>query len=348
MVEDSMEYEKLMKRRPHVVILGAGASVAAIPNGDKNGKQISVMNNFFQKTQTEYMLKGINLKTKSMNLEDIYNEIYERNELKGLCANLEKEIYKYFSDFVIPDEPTIYDYLVLSLRNKDLIASFNWDPLLCQAYKRCTEIVGNLPKLVFLHGNTEIAICVECRVKSFMYHKCSFCGNKLSPVKLLYPIKNKNYSSDIFIKSEWNVLRKKMQEALVLTIFGYSAPSSDIEAINLLKQAWGDSKNRIIEEVEIIDIKEKEELIKKWSPFTNSFHYKIYNSFFKSHIACFPRRTCECHIDQNLEVKGVLDDRNGFTANMTWQQIKKYLTPILEDEMTAKSDKLKDFWLKKW
>lgn len=32
------EYEYYMKNRPHVVILGAGASCAAIPNGDKNGK----------------------------------------------------------------------------------------------------------------------------------------------------------------------------------------------------------------------------------------------------------------------------------------------------------------------
>ncbi len=41
MKEDYYEFEYLMKRRPHVVILGAGASCAAIPNGDKNGKRIS-------------------------------------------------------------------------------------------------------------------------------------------------------------------------------------------------------------------------------------------------------------------------------------------------------------------
>ena len=32
------EYEYYMKNRPHVVILGAGASCAAIPNGDKYGR----------------------------------------------------------------------------------------------------------------------------------------------------------------------------------------------------------------------------------------------------------------------------------------------------------------------
>ncbi|MHA1748548.1 MAG: hypothetical protein ACTSXN_02865 [Promethearchaeota archaeon] len=31
------------------------------------------------------------------------------------------------------ESPTIYDYLILSLRKKDVIATFNWDPLLVQA-----------------------------------------------------------------------------------------------------------------------------------------------------------------------------------------------------------------------
>ena len=31
----------------HTVLLGAGATMAAIPNGDKNGKKSSVMNNLF-------------------------------------------------------------------------------------------------------------------------------------------------------------------------------------------------------------------------------------------------------------------------------------------------------------
>lgn len=36
----------MTKSRPHVVILGTGASCAAIPHGDKNGKKISAMNGF--------------------------------------------------------------------------------------------------------------------------------------------------------------------------------------------------------------------------------------------------------------------------------------------------------------
>ena len=37
--QEAFEFEILMKKRPHVVIPGGGASVAAIPNGDANGKK---------------------------------------------------------------------------------------------------------------------------------------------------------------------------------------------------------------------------------------------------------------------------------------------------------------------
>jgi hypothetical protein len=32
--------------RPHVVLLGAGASLAALPNGDKRGRKPPLMTNF--------------------------------------------------------------------------------------------------------------------------------------------------------------------------------------------------------------------------------------------------------------------------------------------------------------
>ena len=43
------EIERILKSFPHVVILGAGASCACIPNGDKNGLKITAMNNFINK-----------------------------------------------------------------------------------------------------------------------------------------------------------------------------------------------------------------------------------------------------------------------------------------------------------
>ena len=48
-METGYEYELYMKNRPHVVILGAGASCAAISIGVMFGKNISAMSVFIDK-----------------------------------------------------------------------------------------------------------------------------------------------------------------------------------------------------------------------------------------------------------------------------------------------------------
>ena len=69
---DLYKFEYNMKNRPHVVILGAGASGAAIPNGDRYGKKISAMDGFIEKLGLMDIFNSIDLITKSNNLEDIY------------------------------------------------------------------------------------------------------------------------------------------------------------------------------------------------------------------------------------------------------------------------------------
>jgi hypothetical protein len=88
--------------------------------------------------------------------EDLYSDLSLNPLYNDVRVKIEEEIYNYFYNMVIPDEPTLYDYLVLSLREKDLIATFNWDPLLFQALKRNAHI-KNLPKIVTNH-NTDPSV----------------------------------------------------------------------------------------------------------------------------------------------------------------------------------------------
>lgn len=104
--------------------------MATVPNGDKNGDKSSVMNGLIKKLHLDDILRGISLKTNSDNLEDIYSELHSRPDCQEAVAQLEQALYDYFAALELPDYPTIYDYLVLSLTNKDAIAIFNWDPLL--------------------------------------------------------------------------------------------------------------------------------------------------------------------------------------------------------------------------
>lgn len=66
------EYEYYMKNRLHVVILGAGASCAAIPKGDKYGRKISAMSGFIDKLGLNEIISKVSIHTSSDNLEDIY------------------------------------------------------------------------------------------------------------------------------------------------------------------------------------------------------------------------------------------------------------------------------------
>ena len=142
------EIFEIENKRPHVVILGAGATIATIPHGDRNGCVCSLMHGFVRNLGLESILSSVKLNTKSDNIEEIYSELYDRGEeCKYVREQLEEAIYSYFSKLQLPDEITIYDEVILALTSKDIIATFNWDPLLIQAYNRVKEITHNRKRL---------------------------------------------------------------------------------------------------------------------------------------------------------------------------------------------------------
>jgi len=324
--------------RPHVVILGAGATIAAIPNGDKNGKHSSVMNGLIEKLGLQDVLDEIDLSTTSNNLEDIYSELYACSECKEATLELEKRLYDYFASLELPDEPTIYDLLILSMTKKDLIATFNWDPLLIQAYVRCSQITNNLPYVFCLHGNVAMGYCQEHVEYGTLDAKCPVCGKILPPTKLLYPVQEKNYSENDYIQKSWVATRALLEDASTITIFGYSAPKSDEEAVRLLKHAWGGSENRQIEEVSVIDIIAEDEMLDKWSDFIYSHHYRYTNNFYDSYLGMFPRRSCEM-IFATLQLNVAPDVTKGFYEGMSWDDVKLLLRPLLLDEMNTPENK---------
>jgi hypothetical protein len=328
---DYENYENKMKLRPHVVILGAGASVAAIPNGDANGLKTSVMNGFIDKLGMRSLLENVELITRSENLEDVYSELSERSDCANVRAALEERIHDYFNNFRIPNEVTIYDMLLLSLRAKDVIATFNWDPLLLQAYQRASRITSKLPHLLFLHGNVLVGLCEEHKRGGHLGNVCPECHKEFAPTKLLYPVRDKDYSSDIFIRDSWNAIKMYMKRAYIVTVFGYSAPKTDAAAIALLKDAWGDVQDRQFEEIEIIDIRPEEELYRSWEAFIHTHHYKVYSNFFDSVIAKFPRRTCDAMFDMLMNVK-FLDGSRGLKEGMNFAEVEEYFQPILQKE----------------
>lgn len=329
------EYEKHFKSRPHVVILGAGASVAAIPNGDRHGRKTSVMDGFIETLGMREVIADLNLSTQSENLEDIYSELAERTEYNSVRNQLDSSIRNHFNAFEIPDEPTIYDLLILALREKDLIATFNWDPLLLQAYQRAYQITSDIPDLTFLHGNVGVGYCADHERGGLVDETCPECNCPFEPSRLLYPITQKNYASDTFTVSSWKKLERYLAKAYLVTVFGYSAPKTDVEAIDLLKNAWGTPEKRNMEDFEFIDIRDEAPLIESWKDFVHTHHYSHQKSFFDSSLGKFPRRTTEELFDrtQNCVWTSPCDV---FSEQLNFNDIRTIVDKLNEEELEAK------------
>ena len=266
-------------------------------------------------------------------------ELDERSKVEPLCQEikeaLERTIWKYMSDYQLPDTPTIYDFLVMSLTSKDLIATFNWDPLLVQAIGRVRKYTTNIPQVAFLHGNVAVGFCAENKIIGNVGIICPRCGTPLAPTKLLFPIKKKNYKSDLAISNAWGRLSNALEKAYMVTIFGYSAPKSDEEAVALMKTAWGSVDQRNLEEIELIDIREEKNVIESWSEFIHTHHYTYNTSFFDSTLARCPRRTCEATFDRLMNTIW-LDDSKGFKEDMSFTDIGKLVSSIVIEEENAK------------
>ncbi|MCK9618028.1 MAG: hypothetical protein M0R21_09370 [Lentimicrobiaceae bacterium] len=289
----------------HVVVLGAGASKAScIDKAEMSGKQIPLMNDLHKVIDLKTELSDLPIDLQNENFEVIFSTLYDKDPNSDILRTIEKKIYDYFSSLKLPDTPTIYDHLILSLRKKDLIATFNWDPFLWQAFERNLSFTDNLPQLAFLHGN--VAIGFDKDTKTFGPNGYLNLKTKktFQPTRLFYPIKHKNYNSDPYIKNQWNQLSMFLKNPARVTIFGYSAPKTDVEAISIMKTAWGlPERNHLFTQFEIIDIKPKCELTKSWKDFIFSHHYEVTNNFFKSSIMRFPRRTGEVFLANYLEGK---------------------------------------------
>lgn len=314
---------------PHLVLLGAGASLASFPNGDRNGIKLPLMNSLVDKLDLyKYIPKHYEKLTDDF--EKLYSKLSNDSSLLKTKKIIDKKVYEYFYDMEIPDKPTLYDYLILSLRKKDLIATFNWDPLLLKTMRRHSSI-ENLPNVVFLHGNVAVGICENCNIKGYKYNTiCHHCREPYSEMKLLYPVENKNYSEDKSISEEWNILSEYFKISLYVTIFGYSAPISDIDAKKLMLDASMENKSREFYELELIDIKTEEEVEETWNDFIYSHHYSIIDNFKKSYLWYHPRRSTDAFFDAYLMNNPW--EENPFPEFNDIYEMHQWIEPMLREE----------------
>ncbi len=268
------------------------------------------------------------------NFEGLYSRLAADPANAECMAALENTIFRYFERLELPDEPTLYDHVVLSLRAKDVIVTFNWDPLLWQSLVRVSKHAPT-PIPIFLHGNVAVGYCRNHKpvTVGWRSNACGRCRQPLAKSKLLYPVTQKDYNSDPFLVDAWSEVQRYLKHAFVFTIFGYSAPDTDVEAKSLLQAGWGNVDDRFVEEIEIIDIKPVDELRRTWRPFIHPEHFHVCRSFYASVIATFPRRSCEAMWDALL--MGKPHEERPLPKDATWPELLAWFQPLIEQERKA-------------
>lgn len=317
-------------KNPHLVILGAGASIAAFLTGDKNGRKLPIM-------RTIAMDLGLIsiLSPKYDDLLDdfelLYSTIYKDPTEEKLRKCIDDAVHQYFLDMEIADTPNLYDYLILSLREKDVIATFNWDPLLLQTYRRHAQFKEHLPQLLFLHGNVAVGICKKCKIQgNYSNQICHRCNRRWEKMPLLYPVGEKNYSVNPSIRDEWSQLKQVLKYAYYITVFGYSAPATDIDARQLMLSALQSNRSRPFSEMDIIDIGAEDLVRENWDDFLYSHHYDIMDNFKDSRLWWHPRRSCEALASGTL-MNNPMDD-NPFPDFQTVEQMQEWIVALINEE----------------
>jgi hypothetical protein len=315
--------------RPHVVILGAGASRAACPQGDRNGLRLPTMDDLVEILRLRPLLIENGIDDPHENFEAIYSKLSSDDSKMALTRKIETVVHDYFSSLELPDRPTIYDHLLLSLRKKDAVFTFNWDPFLFDAWVRNQPF--DLPEIFFLHGNVRVAYCSSHPTRwGARWDHCPECRARFSPTKLLYPVKNKNYVSDPFVTSAWDAAKWFLENAFTLTIFGYGAPDSDTEAVELMRKPWNRAGQKLVERVEIINVIPRDELYETWKPFISYHHYDHRPCFYQSFIANYPRRSTEALYAASIH--GRVAEQFPIPKQSSFDELYAWLEPIAKYE----------------
>ena len=315
-----------------MLLLGAGASRAALPNGDRSGRILPLMRDLADVVGLRSTIEAAGIELAD-DFEAFYGDLVENAQHLELTNSLEGQIRRYFLGLALPDEATLYDMMVVSLRPKDLIATFNWDPFLIQAYTR-NRMLKELPRLVFLHGNVAVGICTDHKRKGRVGEPCGICRRPLEPTPLLYPVKQKNYTDSPFISAEWEEFRAYLRHAYMLTIVGYSAPESDIEARQIMAEVWNSNKTRSLAEISVIDIKDHASLTRTWGPFFAEDHHHFAADMLGSWLFAHSRRSCEALAMATLQQQPCEEHRIPPTDSL--EDLQAWVSGLIREELALR------------
>ncbi len=306
----------------HLVILGAGSTIATIPSGDKNGQKSYTLANLLEDKTFTSFVENVQAKNLSTNdVEELCKQLYKED--RPLYDEFESLVRKKYASLELPNEFTILDRLVLSLTPDDAIVSFNWDDLVIQAYQRMSDYVPEemLPILAFPHGNAQAVYNNKHYTSKRIITSSSWYDSPLN-----MPVDETDYHSNAFIKSQWHILDFFIHNAQMITFFGYRGPSSDEQDLQHLDELF--AKNEICDKIEIIDkgMESVMEVAKRLERFKMQSNW-LYPcaDFWHSTIAKHPRRTLSVLDNWNYSAKTSAIEE-------TLAEFLLHLRPLIDEE----------------
>jgi hypothetical protein len=143
-------------------------------------------------------------------------------------------------------------------------------------------------------------------------------------------MKEKNYTDDPFISSQWESLQFYIQYAYRITIFGYSAPVSDVDARELMLKVWRANQVRDFSQLEVVDIKSKKQLKETWSDFIVRNNYGFLKKIFDTYMFHYPRRSCDAFAGATLQQRPWKENKMSWFKSL--DELQQWVTPLVEEE----------------
>ena len=181
--------------------------------------------------------------------------------------------------------------------------------------------------------NVDVGVDRKKRICGFM-SDASHSYPTLQHTPLLYPVEDKDYTSDPFISEQWRMTTDYLTDAYYVTVYGYSAPTTDVEAKALFLKAWQDNPTRELAQISIVDIRESEEVKASWSDFIVRTHYGVSRDFSNNLIMRHPRRSCEAFAFATLQGSPWREDP--FPTQCSLDDLQNWIEPLIEEETSGK------------
>jgi hypothetical protein len=116
----------------------------------------------------------------------------------------------------------------------------------------------------------------------------------------------------------------------MVTIFGYSAPTTDAAAVELMSKTWGKNPTFELGQVNIVDVKSEEQLEKTWKPFFCRSHCGIHDKIWDTWILRHPRRSGEALAMATLQNAPWRENR--FPQFKSLSELQSWIAPLVAEE----------------